>query len=80
MVDVNEEDALRYLEEQDRLHKVNNLTEPEEVIATPVKSLGQAQFYERPELSQLSESPWKMLNQTLLPSQGLFYPEKSEML
>jgi hypothetical protein len=81
MVDkINEEDALRFLEEKDKEFGVNNVEDETEVSVEPVKSLGTAQFYNAPELSKASESPWKSLNLLNIPSQGLFYPDGAEVL
>ena len=78
---INDEEAARFLEEQDKLHGVNTI-KVEETIEEPVqKSLGQIGGYtESPELSAASESSWKLLDLRSLPSQGLFYPEGAELL
>jgi hypothetical protein len=76
-----DDDAARFLEEQDRLHGVNTI-KVEETLAEPAqKSLGQIKGYtESPELSGAAESSWKLLDLRSLPSQGLFYPEGTELL
>ena len=78
---IDDEEAARFLEEQDKLHGVNTI-KVEETIEEPVqKSLGQIRGYmETPELSAASESSWKLLDLRSLPSQGLFYPEGTELL
>lgn len=78
---INEEEAARFLEEQDRLHGVNTVDfeEKVEVIAKP--SLGQIQGYvETPEMSAAAESMWKLLDLSTLPSEGLMYPKGAELL
>ena len=76
-----DDEAARFLEEQDRIHGVNTI-KVEETPTEPVqKSLGQIGGYdESPELSGASESSWKLLDLRSLPSQGLFYPEGAELL
>jgi len=77
---INEEEAARFLQEQDKLHGVNNIEVIEEV-STPQPSLGKIGGYQdSPELSAASESPWKLLDLRSLPSQGLFYPLGTELL
>jgi hypothetical protein len=78
MIDLNLEDAARFLDEQDRIHNINK-----PIDAVPVKeearpNLGIVDSYS--EISAASESSWKMLDLRGLPSQGLFYPENSELL
>lgn len=76
----DEEDALRALEEKDKKFKVNQVSQEEIVKEEPaVKSLGKAATFFEPQ-SDASESPWKLLNLNLLPSQGLMYPENTELL
>ena len=79
---IDEEEAARFLEEQDRLHGVNTISVKEDIPEPHVKpSLGQARGYsENPELSAASESSWKLLDLKYLPSEGLFYPDGSELL
>jgi hypothetical protein len=78
---IDEEEAARFLEEQDKKYGVNTI-KVEETIAEPEqKSLGQIKGYsENPELSGAAESSWKLLDLRALPSQGLFYPEGTELL
>ena len=80
-VHIDEEEAARFLEEQDRLHGVNTI-KVEEKKEEPVRqSLGEIKSYqETPELSAASESSWKLLDLRGLPSQGLFYPAGAELL
>ena len=78
---INEEDAARFLEEQDRLHGVNTVDFEEKKVAPSQDSLGQIQGYQiTPEISAAAESSWKLLDLESLPSKGLFYPEGSELL
>ena len=79
---INEEDAARFLEEQDRLHGVNTVDFEEKVEDPVIKpTLGQIQGYiETPEMSAAAESTWKLLDLESLPSKGLFYPEGTELL
>jgi hypothetical protein len=70
------EEAARYLEEQDRLHGINTVvTETEKVT-----SLGKAKSHVMLEESAAAESPWKLLDLSTLPSQGLFYQKDAELL
>lgn len=80
-VHIDEEEAARFLEEQDRLHGVNTI-KVEEKKEEPIRqSLGEIKSYqETPELSAASESSWKLLDLRGLPSQGLFYPAGAELL
>ena len=76
-----DDEAARFLEEQDRIHGVNTIKVEEKVDEPAQKSLGQIGGYtESPELSGASESSWKLLDLRSLPSQGLFYPEGTELL
>jgi hypothetical protein len=79
---IDEEEAARFLEEQDRLHGVNTISVKEDIPEPYVKpSLGQSRGYsENPELSAASESSWKLLDLSHIPSKGLFYPEGAELL
>jgi hypothetical protein len=75
-----DEEAVRFLEEQDRLHGVNTI-KVEETPKVKSTNLGQLNSYaDSPELSAASESSWKLLDLRSLPSQGLFYPEGTELL
>ena len=78
MIDLDLEDAARYLDEQDKLHNVNKPVEITPVQEPPRPNLGVVDSYA--ELSAASESSWKLLDTRGLPSQGLFYPENSELL
>lgn len=76
---IDPEEAARYLEEQDKKYGLNNsLSESVEKSEDKVTSLGKASTYS--ELSAVSESPWKLLDLSALPSKGLFYPENIELL
>ena len=78
---IDEEEAARFLEEQDRLFGVNTITVEETKEEPAPKALGQIRGYsETPELSAASESSWKLLDLRSLPSLGLFYPEGTELL
>lgn len=79
--EIDDEEAARFLEEQDRIHGVNTI-KVEETKDIPVqKSLGQIGGYsDSPELSGAADSSWKLLDLRSLPSQGLFYPEGTELL
>jgi len=81
---IDQKGAEKFLEEQDKKYGVNSIAEktqepsPEE---TKVTSLGKAQSYHtEPDMSAAYESPWKLLDPALLPSQGLFYPEGAELM
>jgi len=76
----NEEEAARFLEEQDRIHGVNTISieEEKESIVTPLPQSNIRPIL--PELSAAEESSWKLLDLRSLPSQGLFYPEGTELL
>jgi len=78
MIDLNLEDAARFLDEQDRIHNINKPIEAVPVQEEPRPNLGIVDSYS--EISAASESSWKMLDLRGLPSQGLFYPENSELL
>jgi hypothetical protein len=73
---INEEEAARFLEEQDRLHGVNTVDFKEEPSS---KSIA-AQIQESPEISAAAESSWKLLSLDTLPSQGLCYHTNAEIL
>ena len=77
---IDDDEAARYLEEQDRLYGVNNIQVEEKKEDTPPKSLGKLKSYETIEMSAAGESSWKLLDLRSLPSQGLFYPEGTELL
>jgi hypothetical protein len=78
---IDEEEAARFLEEQDKLYGVNTIKVEEKKEEPAPKTLGQIQGYtETPEMSAAAESSWKLLNLKSLPSQGLFYPEGTELL
>jgi len=78
MIDLNLEDAARFLDEQDRIHNINKPIEVVPVQEETRPNLGIVDSYS--EISAASESSWKMLDLRGLPSQGLFYPENSELL
>ena len=77
---IDPEDARKFLDEQDMLHGLNKLES--DVVKSEAKptSLGKAQSYQSLDMSAVEESPWKILDLKLLPSQGLFYPENVELL
>lgn len=75
----NDEEAARFLEEQDRIHGLNTiLVEEKEPVVTQVPQSDIRPVL--PELSAAEESSWKLLDLLALPSQGLFYPEGTELL
>ncbi|CAB4173840.1 hypothetical protein UFOVP1247_324 [uncultured Caudovirales phage] len=77
---VDDAEAERFLNEQDRIHGLNTM-KVEEIPEVSTKSLGQIGGYmESPEISAASESTWKLLDLRSLPSQGLFYPADTELL
>lgn len=78
---IDDDEAARYLEEQDKLYGVNNIQVEEKKDEPAPTSLGKIRNYDSiPELSAASESSWKLLDLRSLPSQGLFYPEGTELL
>jgi hypothetical protein len=78
---IDDEEAARFLEEQDRIHGINTIKVEETTVEAAPKALGQIKGYsETPELSAASESSWKLLDLRSLPSLGLFYPEGTELL
>lgn len=81
---IDDDDALNHLDQLDKKHGVNTVTESEEVqkeAPQKVTSLGKPKSYDsNSELSAAEESPWKLLNQDLLPTRGMFYPDGSEIL
>jgi hypothetical protein len=78
---IDDEEAARFLEEQDRIHGINTIKVEETTVEPAPKALGQIKGYsETPELSAASESSWKLLDLRSLPSLGLFYPEGTELL
>lgn len=77
---IDDDEAARYLEEQDRLYGVNNIQVEEKKEEPSPKSLGKLKSYEAIEMSAAGESSWKLLDLRSLPSQGLFYPEGTELL
>jgi len=83
MQTIDDSVAKEMLEEQDRIHGINGKDDTvTETIkeSEPVTSLGKAPSYSPVQESAFGESPWKILNLNLLPSQGLFYPEDAELL
>lgn len=81
----DEDDALRALEEKDNKFKVNQVKEEAEESVTkedvkqPPKSLGKAASFQEAQPTP-ADSPWKILSLNLLPSQGLMYPDGTELL
>jgi hypothetical protein len=84
-IEFDPEDVRQHLIEQDKKHGKNTLVD-EVNSDSPTNeeranSLGKAStFYNQPELSAASESPWKLLNFESLPSKGMFYPKDAELL
>jgi hypothetical protein len=77
---IDPEEAQRFLDDQDKQYGINNV---EPVVVKPEAkstSLGKLQSYQAMEASAVEESPWKLLDVKLLPSQGLFYPSNVELL
>ena len=76
----NDEEAARFLEEQDRIHGVNTISveEEKEPVVTQLPQFNSHPVL--PEMSAAEESSWKLLDLTALPSQGLFYPEGTELV
>ena len=75
---VPENDAMSFLENQDRIFGKNEIQQPsQERIQT---SLGQSRIVEREStISSSNDSYWKTVPLENLPSQGLFYAEGSEL-
>jgi hypothetical protein len=76
-LNINEEEALQFLEAQDKLYGVNNIT-PIDPPANPVEEVRV-----KPIISQESaagESSWKILSLAHLPSEGKYYPDNTEIL
>jgi hypothetical protein len=91
--EIDESDALNYLDEIDKVNGVNNYTEELPTLKsveredTKIKndnpnptSLGKARGFDDISLSASEESPWKILNLETLPSTGMFYPARIEIL
>jgi hypothetical protein len=80
-VTIDDEEAARFLDEQDRIHGVNNIEVEEKTEPQAQSNLGKIGGYiETPEISAAAESSWKILDLRSLPSQGLFYPAGAELL
>ncbi len=78
---IDEKEAARFLEEQDKIHGVNTIKVEEKKVEEPQTSFGKIGGYvNSTEISAASESSWKLLDLRSLPSQGLFYPEGTELL
>ena len=78
MQEIDDDEAARFLDEQDKLYGVNNSAPVEE---TPAPNLGKMTGYDQTvTLSPAAESSWKLLKLENLPSKGMFYPEKMELL
>jgi len=75
-----EEDQITKLDAMDAEHGVNISSEVVVEKEEPIKSLGKARSYEQVNMSAAEESPWKLLNLDVLPSNGMFYPEGVELL
>jgi hypothetical protein len=71
-IDPNE--AKRYLDSIDEQEKVNTVT------VEPVKKESSIPYSKTLDLSAGSELSWKVLDMSLLPSKGLYYPQNSEIL
>jgi hypothetical protein len=76
---INDEDAMEHLDSIDKEHGINKPIEEASVDVEQTKSLGKAKSYDV-SLSEAEESPWKLLNLNLLPSNGMFYPADIELL
>ena len=77
MVLNSDDEAARFLDEQDLKYGVNNVN----IEHDQPKNLGTISRIAEPiQISAASESSWKLLNLETLPSQGLFYPEGTELL
>ncbi len=79
---IDENDAAKFLDEQDRLHGVNTIVEEtEEEVKPEPTSLGKVASYANEiEMSPAGDSTWKMLRMETLPSKGMFYPAEAEIL
>ena len=77
---IDDDEAARYLDEQDKIYGVNNIRVEEKKEEPSPRNLGKLTSYDSPELSAASESSWKLLDLRSLPSQGLFYPAGTELL
>lgn len=79
---IDPEEARRFLDEQDRLYGVNNIDPTIEVKNEEPKktSLGKVQSSQYSDLSAANESPWKLLDLSLVPSLGLMFQEGAELL
>ena len=83
MLDLNEDEAARFLDEQDRINNINKPIDIPEVTQIPTSkpNLGVVSNYDAPlDLSGAADSSWKILDLQSHPSKGLFYPEGSELL
>jgi hypothetical protein len=91
--EIDESEAQQYLDEIDKASGVNNykeklqtiepVSEDSTQVETPLPkqtSLGKARGFEEISLSASEESPWKILNLETLPSNGMFYPARVEIL
>jgi len=74
---IDESSALNHLDQIDEKHGINQQVEIHK--KEPSKSLGKASTYSN-SMSDAEESPWKILNFSLLPSEGLFYEANSEIV
>jgi hypothetical protein len=78
-IPIDPSEAQRFLDEQDKKYGVNSV-EPKIIKTEPTAtSLGRI-ITPDSELSAAEESPWKLLDLSLLPSGGLFYPNGIELL
>lgn len=76
-LNINEEEALQFLEEQDKLYGVNTIT-PVTPKVDPVDEVKVKPLV--PQESAAGESSWKILSLANLPSEGKFYPDDTEIL
>ncbi len=80
---IYDDDSLSHLDSLDEKHGINTGKIEESKVekdkpAEKVTSLGKVSSLST--VSEVSESPWKIINMDLLPSKGMFYPEGSELL
>lgn len=74
-LNINEEEALQFLEEKDKLYGVNTIATP---LVDPVDEVRVKPLV--PYESAAGESSWKILSLANLPSEGKHYPDNTEIL
>jgi hypothetical protein len=79
---IDPEEARRFLDEQDKLYGVNNVEPTLNIKSEDARptSLGKFQSTQYEDMSSAGESPWKLLDMSLLPSLGLMFPDGAELL